>query len=157
MVDGTNSIQSLPVSLILLNELGVEIQPSGSVEICLKADSDEDDSCLAFLNENQSPPKWECEDKCLERNDNDLLCGETDHFTNFAVLFTGKRNCGEFDYIFDEAWKDGVLIGCISGAIICYLLIGTIILVSPCGSKILRGTEGQRIYALRSLPAFTSS
>ena len=153
-IDDRKRVQSIPVSLNLLSDSGIEIQPSGSVEICMKADSDSNDSCLGFVNEDVSPPKWECEDKCLRRNSDDLLCGETDHFTNFAILFTGiqNNNCDDFDYIFDEAWKDGVLIGCVALAIICFLLIGTIIIVaSPLGSKIVRGEEGHRISKLRSL------
>ena len=149
-----NRVQSIAVSLNLLNGNGIEIQPSDSVEICLKADSDSNESCLGFVNENASPPKWECEDKCLSKNKDGLLCGETDHFTNFAILFTGvKSNCDDdFNYIFDEAWKDGVLIGCVAAAIICFLIIGTIIIVaSPLGSKIVRGKEGHRISKLRSL------
>ena len=150
-----NRVQSLAVSLNLFNENGIEIQPPDSVEICLKADSDSKDSCLGFVNENASPPKWECEDNCLTENEDGLLCGETDHFTNFAILFTGLKNnnCDDdFDYIFDEAWKDGVLIGCVAAAIICFLVIGTTIIVaSPFGSKIILGKEGHRISKLRTM------
>ena len=148
---GSNSISSLIYSITLIDEFGFEIQPSDSVEICMKSNVDEDKSCLGFINDDSSPPKWECEDNCLNKKQ-DLLCGKTDHFTNFAVLFTGSNNnCNaEFDLIFDKSWKDGVLIGCVAGAILLTLLCITIFIAcTPVGSRFIRGKEGNRIYFLR--------
>jgi len=60
------------------------------VEICLSVPGNVDikDTCLSFLNEND---EWECEDECLNSKTNnkgeETLCGETDHFTTFALLF----------------------------------------------------------------------
>ena len=60
----------------------------GEVEICLKSSDIQrnvDDLCLGFLDVKQFPPEWTCEDRCLTERGN-LLCGSTDHFTNFALL-----------------------------------------------------------------------
>lgn len=149
---GSNAVNSLPVSLILLDAFGFEIQPSAPVRICLDSDADEDKSCLGFLNEDFSPPRWECQDTCLERNDDNLLCGDTDHFTSFAVLFSGTGNgCGSNDdLIFSEAWQDGVLIGSVSAAfLICLLCFTVLLAATPCGSRIVRGGEGHRVHKLR--------
>ena len=61
------------------------------VEICLSVPEnvDRNDACLSFLNENN---EWECQDECLDSKTNErgekALCGETDHFTTFALLFS---------------------------------------------------------------------
>ena len=47
---------------------------------------------------------WKCQDHCLKLQ-NDTLCGETDHLTNFALLLSGggggsggnKNKCGADD------------------------------------------------------------
>lgn len=55
-----------------------------------------------------STGKWICEDECLEKSNNkNMLCGETDHLTSFALLLTGnnsnsKCSDGNEDYIY--AW-----------------------------------------------------
>ena len=57
---------------------------------------EESDGCLAYINANG---EWECEDVCLERREDNLLCGVTAHFTSFAVLLTGQGKgasaCGD--------------------------------------------------------------
>ena len=52
---------------------------------------------------NTKTEEWECEDKCLSR-ENNQYCGTTDHLTSFALLLTGKTsnsNCStsEDDYV----------------------------------------------------------
>lgn len=65
------------------------------VELCLTgrkiAEEDAGSLCLGFLDESADPPRWECEDTCLERDDNEF-CGKTDHFTNFALLLDSKAD-----------------------------------------------------------------
>ena len=48
--------------------------------------------CLSYYDEDKA--KWRCEDECLTKTKEGSLCGQTDHLTNFALLFTGagERN-----------------------------------------------------------------
>jgi hypothetical protein len=52
--------------------------------------------CLGYLDETANPPVWKCEDECLKER-GDLLCGETSHFTNFAILLGGMQSGGKCD------------------------------------------------------------
>ncbi|MCB9727208.1 MAG: hypothetical protein H6744_21665 [Deltaproteobacteria bacterium] len=73
-----------------------EFGPHGStfpkgVELCLTDVSGKvngDNACLGFLDESTNPPSWKCEDPCLKKKGG-TLCGQTDHFTNFALLLGG--------------------------------------------------------------------
>ena len=48
--------------------------------------------CLSYFDEVRE--KWRCEDKCMANIPNrSVLCGETGHLTNFALLLSG--NSGE--------------------------------------------------------------
>jgi hypothetical protein len=87
--------------------------------ICLASDTSRlDASCLGYLDETRSPPEWKCEDSCLDETDNNTLCGETDHFTNFAILLTGTgsgKGCDrDDDYI--TSWKTGGVVTAPDGA-----------------------------------------
>lgn len=149
---GGQNIDSPLVDFILLDQFGFEVQPTGGVTICIETPADSDDACLGFLDEKSKPPRWECEDPCLDRNDDGFLCGSTRHFTSFAVLLGGNQaDCKESgDLIFNKAWKDGVLIGSITAGLLCFLLVGAIFLaVTPLGSRIVRGEEGHRVSRLR--------
>jgi hypothetical protein len=65
------------------------------VTICLSANAKAgEDACLGYLDESTDPPTWKCQDECLKEK-NDLLCGNTDHFTNFAILLTGGGGGGD--------------------------------------------------------------
>lgn len=58
--------------------------------VCFRASADAAaGNCLGYLDETRSPPQWRCEDPCLDKKEGDLVCGETDHFTNFAILLGG--------------------------------------------------------------------
>jgi len=95
-----NDISSLPANL----------------EICLTSTSKKEDLCLGYLNE--ATGRWECEDPCVEQDQNGLFCGTTGHLTNFALLLSGGKGdpCGsEEDYLI--AW--------ISLAFICTAIILT--------------------------------
>ncbi len=63
------------------------------VEVCLeqRGDDKSDSLCLGFFND--ASDQWECEDACLEKKGG-LLCGSTDHFTNFALLLSGGSSKG---------------------------------------------------------------
>lgn len=75
-----------------------------SVAICLQGtltdDELNDTACLGYYDEERG--MWQCEDECLEQRGG-LVCGNTDHFTTFAVLLTGREGsaprdpCGGFD------------------------------------------------------------
>merc|ERR1712000_339874 len=80
------------VPLTLLDASGNEISIlENSVELCLEVDpaAGDENLCLSYLDENESPPEWKCQDPCLKRNGDNSVCGETGHFTNFVVLLTG--------------------------------------------------------------------
>ena len=135
-----------------------DVQPSGEVELCFSADTNQrKDACLAYLDVNFSPARWVCQDKCLKKK-GDSLCGKTDHFTNFAILLAGNQDgCEDPEMIFDEAWKDGVLIACLAAFIWGLLLVFSVwVLFTHSGKKLLLGKEGYRLHILRSLGDQTS-
>jgi hypothetical protein len=46
------------------------------------------DACLSYLDESESPPRWECQDAALEPScggRDGFVCGTTDHLTQFAI------------------------------------------------------------------------
>lgn len=55
-------------------------------------------TCLGYFDETQA--RWKCEDPCLKASSadggsRDLLCGDTSHFTSFAVLLSGGKSNSE--------------------------------------------------------------
>lgn len=59
------------------------------VDVCFKATTRDDKKlCLSYIDESKSPPEWVCEDSTLTRDSGDYLCGQTDHFTIFALAET---------------------------------------------------------------------
>ena len=44
--------------------------------------------CLAYLDETKSPPEWKCQDPALVQVNGSFWCGQTDHFTVFALAET---------------------------------------------------------------------
>lgn len=148
-----STVASLIVNIKLQNpydDLG------GNVDVCLKADDTNDDNlCLGFLDETVNPPEWICEDHCLQKNNDGLYCGKTDHFTNFALLLSGGSSgngCGSSgdDWITNSWYGDFMLIlGC-SLAIIMIAVIFIILssFVTPC-RRFIYGKEGARILKTR--------
>ena len=53
---------------------------------------EKDNRCLAFLDD--AAQKWRCEDECLDEEDG-MLCGTAEHFTNFAILVGGGRGSSD--------------------------------------------------------------
>lgn len=88
------------------------------VQLCLDVPNPnkKDKSCLAYLDETKNPPEWKCVDKCLKSSNGSQLCGDTDHFTSFAVLFEGTDNSERCDYDATLSW---ISLGAIIGAILC--------------------------------------
>ena len=84
----SNSLSNV-VDITLRAKNQSEIQPADSVEICFEmkfqSKSEDESACLAYFAQSK---RWSCEDKCLKRKDR-LICGKTDHFTNFAILLGG--------------------------------------------------------------------
>ena len=87
--------------------------------------------CLSFYNEREA--KWTCEDKCLTNpgNERSLLCGETEHLTNFALLLSGNEGgsdrrdpCNSSSMDHTLAW---VSLGLVAGAIVIIALSVVII------------------------------
>lgn len=72
--------------------------------------------CLSYLDESTSPPEWKCQDSCLTRK-GASVCGETGHFTSFAVLLDGGgggSGCnGDSEGVIDE--------------VVTYLSLGSVI------------------------------
>ena len=82
----------------------------GLIKICLAQEKTNEDLCLSFYNSKTE--KWECQDKCLSREDNQY-CRTTDHLTSFALLLQGGESNGgkcdsSEDYIF--AWLSMALL-----------------------------------------------
>ena len=87
----SNSLSSV-IDITLRGPDGAERQPDKAVEICFElATSEEDDACLAYWDTRLEG--WKCEDKCIQRKGK-FACGDTDHFTNFAILLAGLSGKG---------------------------------------------------------------
>ena len=81
------------------------------------------DICLGFYDERQS--RWKCEDPCLTNKDSkSLLCGQTDHLTNFALLLTGNLKGGDPCNPAVEKTLSWISVGFVAGAIILVILSG---------------------------------
>jgi len=146
------------IDVTLIDANGQEVQPRGSVEICLDVsdlDRAEDSGCLGFFNPNSG--KWVCEDVCLDIDDDGRACGSSDHFTNFAILLSGGNGsgggpCGSSanTYIFDEGWKDGLLIGgvTVAAGLVCCIVVVVFAFVP--GVNRIHGAEWRRMHTVRA-------
>ena len=82
--------------------------------------------CLSYYDEQRG--KWRCEDNCLVTNrtrEDNLLCGQTDHLTNFALLLSAKGSQAD---PCQSNQADTTLSWLSFG-----LILGSILLVSLCG------------------------
>lgn len=88
---GDQSIVSEVVE-ITLRDLAGNLLTSfqDSVEICMAVPrgTAKKEACLGYLADDQ---EWKCEDRCLQERESSssaskALCGNTPHFTNFAIL-----------------------------------------------------------------------
>ena len=112
--------------------------------------------CLAFYNDYLN--EWECLE-CFYYQDydyNTVICGQTHHFTTFAVILSGNNqnnndnSSSDGDYII--SFKADIILICICISfciiiIIIVIFIGTF--VNPIKKRIM-GKEGYRISTLRS-------
>ena len=91
----TQDVKSVILDITLddnSNQLG------GDVEVCIQptqSNSNVKELCLGFLDESSKPPIWKCEDNNLKKKSDGLLCGKTNHFTNFAILLAGTSNSSD--------------------------------------------------------------
>ena len=115
IANGTNTnnadFVSTVVDISLLDGSGNYVQPNSTVQICFEVGKNEKDKnvCLGSFQDG----KWQCDDHCLKRNNDDLLCGDVDHFTNFALLLTGDAgdcNDDHESYITGDSMGDFLLI-----------------------------------------------
>lgn len=114
-VDSSDVVSTVVDVTIVGDQSGV------TAELCFSVadDVDTDEACLGFIDEDEA--RFKCEDECLERNDQDQLCGETTHFTNFAILLAGGGSadgkCGSStnDFITGEWWGDLTLTASLVG------------------------------------------
>lgn len=153
LIDETyiSNINSVVLNIFL--EDGSEL--SGDVKICIEPfnSKNSDKLCLGYLDESSNPPKWKCEDECLDENSNGLFCGNTDHFTNFALLLTGNSNkdkCGSLDWITGSSWGDFILI--LSLIAFCCIFGFCVVAITgniPMLRRLLYGSEGMRILGTR--------
>jgi hypothetical protein len=93
--------------------------------------------CLSYYDEKKG--KWRCEDECLTNINNrkngtgNLLCGETGHLTNFALLLSGQRGGQEEDpcqSISRDLTLSWVSLGFVLGAFVLIVLCGLVIEVN---------------------------
>lgn len=106
------------------------------------------DACLGYIDEEEDPPKWKCEDKCVDKGAGDELCGKTKHLTNFAILLTGvvgSDKCGgNYGYIFGNYKYDLALVGGIALLVIILALLFVLLSYTPFGTAILYGSSARR-------------
>ena len=86
--------------------------------------------CLSFFDEKKG--EWRCQDECLSTDGKeDLICGTTDHLTNFALLLSGRSGkddpCASGNENFVIAWLSLSFVG---GAIVVVILSGVVIEIS---------------------------
>jgi hypothetical protein len=115
---GTQDVTSAVVDISLYGPNGDQVKFTGTATICLRLNetTGNEKQCLAYIDTSVSPPAWKCQDKCLKQVSASFWCGETDHFTNFAVLLTGGsgkdgNGCGDDgeDYFAGTAIADAMI------------------------------------------------
>ena len=88
----SNTIGNTIVDITILDFDGNSISElNGPIKICLAQEKTNENICLSFYNTKTE--EWECQDKCLSR-ENNQYCGTTDHLTSFALLLQGGGNNG---------------------------------------------------------------
>jgi len=153
------TIISQIVEISLVSENGESLNFDGNAKLCFQVNETDSDSCLGYLDESISPPKWKCEDECLDSHQGQL-CGSTSHFTSFAILLSGGSgsNCGSSNYILGSGLYDLALILSFVGSLwICLCLFVFIVECTPLGKSVFFGKEHKRVKALRSYAHTTHS
>ena len=126
------ALASPVLNITLLDNEGTFVtQLDSPLTICLAHlnETKKEGVCLSYYDEQKS--KWRCEDECLvtnrSRKDN-LLCGQTDHLTNFALLLNGKESRTD---LCQSSQQDNTLswvsFGMVLGAVVLVCLCGLVI------------------------------
>ena len=124
-------IESAIVNITLVDGEGQSITELDSLlTICLSRPNQTKKGkrvCLGYYEEMSS--KWKCQDECLTTGGGaNLLCGQTDHLTNFALLLSGaggqNEPCQSFSRNNTLPW---VSLGMVAGAVVIVLLFSVII------------------------------
>jgi hypothetical protein len=97
------------------------------------------------------------QDACLTV-ENSMLCGRTNHFTNFAILLGGNNNAALFSNdVCSNAYVTGSFYGDLATTLsvagfVMLLAIATILILgyTTFGNKVLYGPEGMRVRNLRT-------
>jgi len=75
------------------------------------------------LDEDANPPEWKCQDSCLSYNGNgNQICGETGHFTSFAILLGSGVGCGDGEDEEVQTIISWLSLAAIIVAVICIIL-----------------------------------
>jgi hypothetical protein len=87
-----------------------------------------------------------------------LLCGQTTHLTNFAILIGGGGGSGALDdpckadevYMMHSFTKHMIVLACVTGSVVVLMLVvaGLLSFTAP-GRQLLYGSEGTRIRRAR--------
>ena len=140
-------------------DVTVDGELDGDSTLCFVVDESRSDlrtkGCLGFYNDEN---EWECEDACLDVED-DEVCGKTSHFSTFAILLGGAGSaaggCGvstAYNGIFSKVGYDIALGAGVMGLVLCCcLIIIIVVMFVPPARRFVYGKEGHRIRKLRSL------
>ena len=117
------------VEVILLDSSGgiiTELDSPLTICLSLRNNTKGRDACLSFYNERKS--KWECEDECLSTTgkDDGLVCGQTSHLTNFALLLRGNDAKSLCSSSRDTMWS-WMSLGFVAGAVCIVLLCSLVV------------------------------
>jgi hypothetical protein len=148
--ENSPTIISQIVEISFVTELGEPLDFDGKAKLCFQVNETDSDSCLGYLDESISPPKWKCEDECLDSHQGQL-CGSTSHFTSFAILLSGGSggDCTS-NYILGSGWYDlALILSFVVVLWICLCLFVFIVECTPFGNYFF-GKEHTRVKQLRS-------
>jgi hypothetical protein len=84
---------------------------------------------LGYINDDN---EWECEDECLTSK-GELFCGNTDHFTSFAVLLDGGGSGGGSNDPCASSSRDLLISWLSLAAVSCACLV---IILTICAAEI---------------------
>ena len=143
-IEGTSfneqSLASTVLNITLFDGQGNSITKLDSpLTICLALPNKERGQrvCLSYYDERKD--KWRCEDKCLttiaskgtkssnsNNKEESLLCGQTDHLTNFALLLIGSERDDPCQHSRDDtiSW---ISLGMVGGAVLLVAFSGLVV------------------------------
>ena len=129
----SDQLESSVVEITLVNDQNTSVtELDYPLTICLPRSTSKGvksrDICLSFFDTEES--EWRCQDECLiERGD--LLCGQTDHLTDYALFLSGTgqgshkgNKCGSDSASGDDSifWASfGMILG--ASFIVCLCVV----------------------------------